>query len=85
MALMTLKMTYEKQLATDLKNHMADQNSQINQTAKRLNANILSFYQTLCGSHLIFLIDTTPESCIIMEQAIIASAPSCFKESKILY
>ena len=84
MALMTLKMTYEKQLENDLQNHMADQDSHINKTAKQLNATILSFYQTLCGSHLIFLIDSPLESCTIIEQAIIESAPSCFKESKIL-
>ena len=84
MALMTLKMTYEKQLANDLKNDMANEESHINQTAKKLNATILSFYQTLCGSHLIFLIDSPLESCTMIEQAIIESAPTYFKETKIL-
>ncbi|MDA9832414.1 hypothetical protein N9C31_02165 [Gammaproteobacteria bacterium] len=84
MALMTLTMTYEKQLEIDLQNHIADHHSHINQTARRLNAQILSFYQTLCGNHLIFLIDTPLESYQAIEQTLIESAPTRFKETKIL-
>ena len=84
MTLFALKMKYEKALEKYLKSHLADPCSQINKTVFKVGANILSFYQTLCGKHLIFIIETPNQEIGNIEQSIIQAAPSNFLETKTL-
>ena len=84
MTLFALKMKYEKTVENYLAAHLEDPSSQINETVMKVGANILSFYQTLCGKHLIFIIETPGEQITTIEQSIIQTAPCHFLETKSL-